>query len=258
MAFFNALPIWLVLLLTFALSIGAAEAGFRLGRFLDRRDPGRESKSVGAMAGALFGLLAFILAFTTSFALGLYQSRRALVVQDANSIGTTYLRTDFLDEPDRSEAQALLREYVDLRLAATTAPDLAPILIRTEEIQGELWDMAVASGRANPTSEPIGLLIDALNVMIDTHTERLTVAVNARVPSLIWLLLYSLSVVSFLLMGMGNSSEGKRNWFPLLVFALGFASVIMLIAELDRSQQGVITVSQSAMLDLQRQISGGQ
>jgi len=59
-----------------------------------------------------------------------------------------------------------------------------------------------------------------------------------------------------LLTGVASSADGKRNLFSMVLFAIGFSAVIVLIADLDRSQQGLLTVSQQALLDLQRQISG--
>lgn len=252
---FDQLPIWLIFILTFGATTVAFELGFRAGIWRSRGRPDEEGKSVGALVGGLLGLLAFMLAFTTGFALNQYVNRKSLVIQDANSIGTTYLRTDFLPPDDGDAAKALLREYTNVTIAAASTGDISRALARTEEIQNELWAIAVRNGNAAPDSEVVGLFIDALNTMIDTHTERVTFTQGARVPVLMWGLLYGLAIVSFLLAGVQSSHDGRRNLLAMLLFTLGFSAVIVLIVELDRSQQGLLTVSQQALLDLQRQLN---
>ncbi|MCA9867941.1 MAG: hypothetical protein KIS95_13950 [Anaerolineae bacterium] len=255
MQLIDQVPIWLVIVLTFGVTSLAFELGFRAGVWRSRNRPKEDDKSLGALVGGLLGLLAFMLAFTTGFALNQYINRKSLVIQDANSIGTTYLRTDFLPPDDGDAAKALLREYTDIRIAAASASDISRAVARTREIQDELWAIAVRNGNATPDSEVVGLFIDALNTMIDTHTERVTFTQGARVPSLMWGLLYGLSIVSFLMTGVQSSHDGKRNLLAMLLFTLGFSAVIVLIIELDRSQQGLLTVSQQALLDLQQQLN---
>lgn len=253
---FNDIPIWIIFLLTLGLVTGATEIGYRLGMRRRGREEDEPGLAVGAMVGAMLGLLAFMLAFTTGFALNQFQNRRGLVIADANAIGTLFLRTDFLDEPDRTAARELLREYVDLRLEAALRDDLASVAAREEEIQLILWDMAVDAGHAHPESEMAGLLVASLNEMIDIHGERLAVVKSARIPALMWLILYTLAFVSFLLLGVENSADGKRNLLPLILFTLGFSAVIMLLVDLDRTQQGWIIINQGAMIDLQNMIEG--
>lgn len=250
MGFFNMIPVQVIFLLTLGLVTGATEVGYLLGMRYRRQGDDKAGVAVGAMVGAMLGLLAFMLAFTTGFALNQFQNRRGLVISDANAIGTLFLRTDFLDEPDRTAARELLHEYVALRLEASLRDDLASVAPREEEIQLILWDMAVAKGLSHPESEMSGLLIAALNDMIDIHAERLAVVKNSRIPSLMWLILYTLAFVSFLLLGVENSDDGKRNLLPLLLFTMGFSAVIMLLVDLDRTQQGWITINQGAMRDL--------
>ena len=89
--------------------------------------------------------------------------------------------------------------------------------------------------------------------MIDVHTLRLT-AVDLRLPRLLGLLLYTAMFLSFLLLGIANSGDEKRDFFPMLLFVLAFVAVLMIIVDLDRPQQGLINVSQTALLDLLQQM----
>ena len=113
---FYQLPIAVLFLGTIVASLAAIEGGRRLGLRLNRQDS-ESSGSIGSAVGATLGLLAFILAFTLSLASSRYDARKQLVIDGANAIGTAYLRTDFLPEDQREEAQRLLREWVGLRVA---------------------------------------------------------------------------------------------------------------------------------------------
>ena len=256
MELFDQLPIELTYVLTVVFALLSSEIGYRLGLWLYKHNPElKKDSSTGALVGALLGLLAFLLAFSTGYALDQFQRRRALVVEDANAIGTAYLRTDYLDDAKRDEAKELLAEYTDLRLTPSDVADLDTILVRSEAIQNRLWEIAVEEGRDDPTSEIIALYGEAINDLIDVHGSRLAVIIGSRLPALMWFMLYGIVFVSFLLIGVASSADGKRNYFTLILFALGFAAVLMLITDLDRPQEGLLQVSQGALEDLQRQIS---
>ena len=255
MELFDQIPVGLVYFLTVAFALFSSGIGYRFGLWLYKRNPDlKKDSSTGALVGALLGLLAFLLAFSTSYALEQFQRRRALVVADANAIGTAYLRADFLNDAERDEAKELLVEYTDLRLSSNDIADLDAILVRTEAIQNRLWEIAVEEGQGDPTSKIIALYGEAINDLIDVHGSRLAVIVGSRLPALMWFMLYGIVFVSFLLIGVASSADGKRNYFTLILFALGFAAVLMLITDLDRPQEGLLQVSQNALVDLQRQM----
>src|SRR4029079_9299619 len=91
---------------------GAAAIGTMIGRFLRRRsDVHREP--VGVVQGTLLGLVGLLLAFGLTMAVGRYDGRRALVVQESNDIGTTYLRAQLLAEPTRTTSLDILEKYAD-------------------------------------------------------------------------------------------------------------------------------------------------
>ena len=93
------------------------------------------------IVGSILALLAFLLAVTMSMASDRFDTRRAIVLDEANSIGTTYLRAGYLPEPASSQIRELLREYVPLRIVVTDAKaaDLAADIARSTEIQAQIW-----------------------------------------------------------------------------------------------------------------------
>jgi hypothetical protein len=252
----NDLPIWLVYLVVLGLILLSAEVGFRLGLALRQRGTLKEKDSAtGSMVGALLGLLAFFLAFSIGFALTNFSTRRQLVLTEANAIGTAYLRAGFLDEASRDEAQELFREYLDLRFAVLENLDrLQEFVRRGEEIQNELWALAEANAVQQPDSEILGLFIEALNDVIDIQTVRVVTDESLHLPTIFWVLLISITALSFLIVGIASSADGHRNYLALAIFALAFAAAIVLLFDLDNPQRGLLEIGQKAMIGLQQQI----
>ena len=82
-----------------------------------RRAKQEDHNQESYLVGSMLGLLALLLAFSFSMALDRYEERRHLVIQEANAIGTAYLRTQLLDEPHRARLSGLLVDYTDNRIA---------------------------------------------------------------------------------------------------------------------------------------------
>src|SRR5262245_9052869 len=128
-AMLDVLPLWGLFAVTLLLVLLAAEGGFRLGVYRSSRSEDEKDATVGALAAATLGLLAFILAFTFGLAAQRFDTRKQLVLDEANSIGTTYLRAGMLPER-REEIRSLLRQYVDVRLEAARTGNVAEAVRR--------------------------------------------------------------------------------------------------------------------------------
>ena len=254
---FDSLPLWSFFLATVMFVFLWIEGGFLLGKKHRRQKDSTLESSVSVMAGATAGLLAFMLAFTFGSAASRHDSRKQLVIEDTNAIRTTYLRAALLPGSHREEVRRLLKEYVDLRVKAAQMgkAELTQAVARLETIQDELWSQAVAAGHKTPGSIMTGLFIQSLNVMIDLHLKRLTVATRNRVPITIWVTLYFLAALAMFMMGYRAGLVGSRSLLVSLALVLSFSGVMFLIADLDRPRQGFIQVSQQAMVELQNKLS---
>src|SRR5499427_2024896 len=129
----DSLPLWglfVVILLVVLLSV---EFGYRLGKYRRSRSEQEKEAPVGTMVGATLGLLAFILAFTFGLAAARFDTRRQVLLEEANAIGTTYLRAGILPERGQ-EIRTLLRDYVAARLEAVQSGKLAEGIRRSEDI----------------------------------------------------------------------------------------------------------------------------
>jgi hypothetical protein len=113
--FIYRIPEWLLLLLAASLFLATVAVGERRGRA--RRDAvdGPARSHIGVLQGAVLGLVGLLLAFSFSMAVGRYETRRNLVLAEANAIGTTWLRAGLLLAPHDAAVRALLRRYVDGR-----------------------------------------------------------------------------------------------------------------------------------------------
>lgn len=246
------LPMWGVYLLTVVMLLLAIELGYRSGLALEKRWPDQAESGVGTMVGAALAILGFLLAFIVGIAVNIFNERRALVVEEANAIGTAYLRAEYLDEPFSTESRELLSEYVDMRLAALDRDKLEAAIVRSEEIHQELWSQAIILAKTNPTPTT-ALYISSLNEVIDIHSERFNISLEVRVPPAILLGLYFVAVLSMMLIGVQGSYATKRNIIAPIMMALILALVFVLITDLERSQQGFMQISQQPLIALQQQ-----
>lgn len=251
----DVVPIWGALLATVVLVLLAIEGGFRLGWHRRRCAEQEDKPPIGEIVAATLGLLAFLLAFTFGVAASRFDTRRSLLVDEANAIGTTYLRAAMLPEPYPEQIRSLLRDYVELRLKATEPTQLVPSIAGAEELQTRLWSLAVAVGREEPRSIVVGLFIESLNDVIDLHTKRLCLGLRNRIPSSIWAALYLVTVIGMFVMGYHGGLSGSCRSLAMLALVVAFSAVMTLIVDLDRPKQGVFRVSQQAMIDLQRSMT---
>jgi hypothetical protein len=253
---FDSLPLWGVFVVTVVVAFLSVEGGFRLGRYRRHRPEHEQEAPVGSMVGAALGLLAFMLAFTFGMAASRFDTRKQLVLDEANAIGTTYLRAELLPEPQRTKIRDLLREYVDVRVpkGVLTREKIKQAIGRSEELHGQLWSQAVAISEKNPGSIIAGLFIQSLNEVIDLHSKRVTAGIRNRIPGSIWVALYFVAVLALVAMGYHTGLTGTRSLVSNLAIVLAFSAVIVLIADLDRPQEGLLKVSQQAMVELQKQL----
>jgi hypothetical protein len=230
----------------------AFEAGRLLGRLNTRRNDENEGQT-STIVGAMLGLIAFLLSLTFAFVADRYEDRKSLVREEANAIGTAFLRSAFLPEAQQAEAAGLFRKYVDLTLEAAREGD--PDLIRqmvaeSVPIQESLWRMAVAEGRRDLNSDVAALYIEALNEMFDVRSSRIAVVLEALMPIGVWLVLYAVILLGSIGVGYhGTLSGSSRSWtLPLL--AVSFAMVVGLISALERLDSRLVQVPQGPLVSL--------
>jgi hypothetical protein len=238
---------WLVYLATIAIFFLVVEIGYRIGRRRFRETDPEHKGQTGTVLAALLALLGFLLATSFATAADRFGQRKALVLDEANAVGTAFLRADFLPPEKRAEMRALFDEYVDVRLEGVRYRRIPEAVERSEEIHDEMWRRAQAAANQEPRSAPIALLIEALNEVIDLHAKRVIVALHFRIPpSLLWTL-YLIAFLSFWTMGMHFGLSGTRNVIATFALVFSFSLVMLLIVDLDRPIQRLFEVTQDPL-----------
>ena len=243
---------WISLGLVLAM-VGLMQAGWRLGR--KSRDESAGPANVGAIATAVFALLGLLIAFTFSNAMSRFEQRRTLIVEEANSIGTAYLRIDLLPQDVQPGMRNLFRRYLDSRLEAYRhIPDLDAArteLDRGNQLQQQIWSHAVdhCKGQSTPCAM---LLLPALNAMIDITTSR-TMLAQFHPPSIVFILLIAFSLTAALLGGF-EMAGGGRSWIHILVFSLAMAMTIYVVLDIEYPRIGFIRIDQAdqVLVDLRK------
>jgi hypothetical protein len=246
------LPVSFIFLLTLLLLFVAFWAGLRLGKYAQAHWAD-QSADLNLITGASLSFLALLLAFVINYTIGSFTEKRQLVVSEANAIGTAYLRAGTLPDSARTESRTLLREYIDMRLDAVRIGKMKTSIVRSEQIQDRLWSLAEELGRDTPTPT-VSLYLSALNEVIDLHTERLSAELDFRLPLAILAGLLGVSFLTMVLMGITDSYNEGRNRIALIVLVLILSLAFLLIIGMDRSNSGLIQVSQKPLIDLQQKL----
>lgn len=235
----------------FALAVGVLvllEVGRRVGVERIKEEGDAASKGFGAIEGAVFALLGLILAFSFSGALTRFDMRRDLAVQEANAIGTAWLRLDVLPTAAQPAVRDLFRRYVDVRIETfRKVPDMDAVraeLAQSARLQQEIWNQSVSGCRtAEMTAAPV-LLLPALNEMIDITTTR-TEAARLHPPLIIFAMLGALTLVCSLFAGYDMASRGRLNMLHSAGFAVVLAVTVYVIVDLEYPRVGLIKMTDS-------------
>lgn len=247
--FFDLDTFWLAVVLVVVIG-GSTAAGIAAGRRIRDR-PDASSEPIGVVQGALLGLVGLLLAFGLTMAVGRYEARRALVVQEANTIGTTYLRAQLLPEPMRTRSLELLKDYGDIAIAlAGQVPftdkfdtDVAAF----DGMQRDLWTEAGRAVKADATGTGPLTYIPSLNEMIDTHSERMA-SLRNRVPISVMLLQVGGSAIAIGVLAAYLALLGRSEVTALI--AAAFVIVILFVSfDLDRPERGFITVPSAPLVE---------
>jgi hypothetical protein len=221
------------------------EVGRRIGQRRREQDPEGAKEGFGALEGSILGFLGLLVAFTFSGAVGRYDHRRELIVQEANAVGDVWARFDALPPATQPALRDAMRRYVEARLATYRAlPDLDASmreLDRSHEIQDEIWKGAVAAC-AMPEGQRVTMLVlPALDQAFDATLVR-TAAAFHHPPGIIWIMLFVVAFAGALIVGIEMSGAKRRPWSYMIGFALTTAVAVYTILDLEYPRIGFVRV----------------
>src|SRR5262249_45731668 len=194
----------------------------------------------GIILAATLTLLGLIIGFTFSMALGRYDQRKNYEEEEANAIGTEYVRADLLPAADAAKVRALLLSYLEQRVLFYTtrdAQDLERIDARTTTLQPELWSAAQAPASATPTPV-VALAVSGMNDVLNSQGYTQAAWLN-RIPAAAWLLMIAIAICAAILLGIGARSPRASSRL-LVVLPLVVTIAFFLIADIDSPRRGVI------------------
>ena len=243
-------PLWVVGLTVLVALIAAEQFGFAMRRIaLRTRHPESSDDSLGHLLSASLALLGLLIAFTFGSASERYDVRRHLVVEEANAIGTTYLRIQILDDGPKAALSALMTQYArarqDFFLAGEDAARLEQSEARTAALQDRIWAGTTEAVRANPAATINPSLLQTTNDMFDLAASR-RAAMDARLPIAVLRTLMIYALISAALIGY-SLGHGTRHVVITAAVFLALSLAICLILDLDRPRSGTVTVSQAPM-----------
>jgi hypothetical protein len=200
--------------------------------------------------GATLTLLALVIGFAFSMAVSRYDQRKNFEEDEANAIGTEYLRADFLPPAEADKVRKLLLNYLDQRMSFYTTDDpavLQRVDARTAQLQAELWSAVRGPAAAQPT-QIMALVVQGMNDVLNSQGYTLAAWRN-RIPTGAWILMSVLAVLATMLVGIG-AKNAKPSSGILLILPLVISIAFFLIADIDAPRRGIIKVAPLNLLTL--------
>jgi hypothetical protein len=223
----------------------AMGAGYRFGRLnvIAHSTKGEAPSDVSTLTAGMLGLLAFTLSLSIGFAQNRYEMRRALVLSEANAIGTAWLRTKLIDGDEGPLIAGKIEDYAKARLDFTIAAsdaDVPPLVARTNVLQDDIWRaiQVVAHRSPNPVTTA---LVNAMNEMFDLSASQ-RFAYQSNVPQELMLALYFGALLTIGALGYQFGLSGKRHLVLSSLLLLMWSGGMLLIVDLSQPRMGDIRV----------------
>ena len=211
---------------------------------------------INPIESSLLGLLALLMAFTFGMSASRYETRRSVMLSEANNIGTVILRCDLYPDSTRTKLKSYLQQYLEARIqnfqSGTDNSKEKQALEATEKWDSKIWELVARESKIKDNLAASNQMIPALNAMIDIVTNR-NAEKNATVPDSILWLLFMLCVICSFILGFRHL-EARNSYLISIIFALMVCACIHLIIDLDRPRQGLINMkgTQQYMIDLRK------
>jgi hypothetical protein len=204
----------------------------------------------------LLGVLGLLLGFTMAMALGRFEIRKQLVLQEAQAIGSAHSLTQLLPVEDGREIAGLLRAYTNSRIRQDNGHDIygqiAAMRQESTHLQEAFWERAAAYAQKDANPVRAGLLLESLKEVIQVDAARWA-AFQDHVPGAVIYVIAVVGLLSVMVVGYTFGLSGLRQPFSIYMLSLAITLVLTIIVDLDRPREGLIRVSQQPLLDLQKQ-----
>lgn len=245
---------WVIALLLFTLMLISSFVGKLIGNYIRRKNQTEEKSTE---TSALIALLFFLLAFTFGMSGDRYDSRRKVVIEEANTIGTAILRSDLYPDSTRTLFRKDFKDYVEIRISYYKAGSDVKGILKADSlsqiISAKLWKRATNLSKDPSNLAATQQMIPALNDMIDITTTRLS-GEKAKVPQSILIMLFFLAIIISFYGGYSEGRKGKIDWLVQIGFCLLVSLVVLFTLDLDRPRRGFVNLDgpNQTIIDLRK------
>ncbi len=240
-------------LFVFVISFFVLSFSVWIGRSLSKRHRTLETadrEDFGVILAATLTLLGLIIGFTFSMAVSRYDQRKNYEEEEANAIGTEYLRADLLPAVDAAKVRTLLLNYLEQRILFYATRDdyqLRQVNAQTAKLQAELWSAVRTPANAQP-DPVVALAVSGMNDVLNSQGYVQAAWWN-RIPIEAWGLMAAIAICSNVLLGFGARNNKAKSILQLVLpFIISIA--FLLIADIDSPRQGHIRVVPQNLLSL--------
>jgi hypothetical protein len=233
---------WLLPIVMFVVLGLAIELPYR---FADKlKKTAAKGDPFNSVQAALLTLSAFVLGLSFSQAAARYDARRAIVVNQANAISTTWLRADQLEPTQAMQFRRTLTNDTAERLAIYRSglEITSQQVERADRTQASLWTMVSTAARLHPTKLGLSLLMQSLNETIDIIAQQRE-SLDSHVPTAIVVLTLCLVTLATLSLGLRFAMSESRPLLLSLVYVIAYVIVITMMVDYDRPNTGLVPVS---------------
>lgn len=235
------------------------QVGYWIGRKQVKKEPEQARVGTAVITGAVITILGLMLGFSLAASETRFDRRRQMIIEEANAIGTAYLRLDLLPASEQHGLRDLVAKYLDTRLEAyASAPDVEKAMKKAAEasaISAQIWSHAQKACRKDARVSTEVLVLSAINNMIDIATAR-TAALLQHLPSLIVALICGISLLCSIMIGYRSSPGKKIKLFSGILFATIVAGTFYVIMDLEFPRLGLIRLENEdrVLIDLQKNL----
>lgn len=245
-------------LLVFVLSLvgcwlSAYAGGFFHQHFLPSDE--QEYSDLGMVVAATLTLLGLLIGFSFSMAISRYDQRKNYEAEEANAIGTEYVRLSLLPGEQSSKSQQLLIKYLHQRILFYENRGRREDLLQrmTAQLEGEMWSVVATAAAKQPTP-PMILVVSGMNDVLNARSYTQASWWN-RIPMAAWALMAAIAIFCNVLIGY---SAHRKRALLFVVLPLALSISFSLVADIDSPRGGVIRVLPQNLVSLADSLNSGK
>lgn len=238
---------WILTLLLFVFMVIGVISGNYFGKRSDQRSAERKGDSL--MTAGIYTLVGLLMAFSFSMAGSRFDSRKKIIIEEANDIGTALLRSNLYPDSITVLFKEDFKKYIDARIlyfeSRTDIPRALASMDTANKYGTRIFMLAARYAMEPGYVVPSQQMVPAVNAMLDIANTRFHDELY-KVPSIIIFLIVVLSFISSFIYGYTARISGKRiDWLLSILYTLIFCLVFYFMLDLDRPRRGLINLDET-------------